>query len=166
MRAVSFYFGAAAAIGGCCAFLLFLSDDSSWDSIRVYFPAHQGHKHGGDVPVPDTKGLRYNDNSLALATSSPNPQWRRLDHRPSSFGTKQLILEPEFATFISKSAPDRNFRRDSFVEVDDDPDRKDIVIGFSGNSFLSQVRSVTLEMDCTNESDDAGTIYESDEHMS
>ena len=158
MRTVS-CFGAAVAIGGCA--VLFLSGDSILDSLRAYFLPRQGHKNG-DVPVPDTK----EHDQLAFSTPSRNPRWRRLDHRPSSFGTKQLILKPEYATYISKSEPDRNFRRDSYVEVDDDPDRKDIVMGFSGNSFLSQVRSVMLEMDCINESDDAGTVYESDEHMS
>ena len=164
MRALS-CFGVAVSIGGFCAVLLYLSGDASLNSPRAYFlPHHQGHKDGAYVPVPDAKGLRYNDD-LALTVPSPDSQWRRLDHLLSSFGTKQLILKPEYALHISKSEPDRNFRRNSNVEVDDDPDRKDIIMGFSGNSFLSQVRSVTLEMDCINESDDAGTVYESDEHM-
>ena len=149
MRAVSFLVAGVAAAG--CYLVLFLARDSSPPFANIpaaagYFLRHQD----GDVPVPDVDGS----------------QWRHLDHRPSSFGTQELVLRPDYATYVSKAEPDTNFRRDPFVEVDDDPDRKDIIIGFSGNSFLSQVKTVVLKMDCINESDDAGTVYESDEHMS
>ena len=142
MRAVSFLVAGVAAAG--CYLVLFLARDSSPPFANIpaaagYFLRHQD----GDVPVPDVDGS----------------QWRRLDHRPSSFGTQELVLRPDYATYVSKAEPDTNFRRDPFVEVDDDPDRKDIIIGFSGNSFLSQVKTVVLKMDCINESDDAGTVY-------
>jgi len=158
MRSPSVLVAAATvAAAGFCSVLFLSSEDDSW--LRAYFL--RDHTHGGDGAVlPDAQGPPMKPPGTNL------DEWRRLDHRPSSFGTQQLVLTPEYATYVSKAEPDRNFRRDDVVEVDDDPDRKDIVIGFSGNSFLSQVRSVTLEMECADESDDGGTVYESEERLS
>ena len=85
--------------------------------------------------------------------------------RKRRLAAKTLTLKPAFATYISKNDPLKNYRTEPTVEVDDDPDRKEIVIGFSGNSFLSQVKSVDLVLDCVDESLEGGTVYESDERI-
>ena len=125
--------------------------------------------HSGGMPVPqiDNSDTSTSETSGVLSPaidnaedSSPNTVRRR-----RRLAAKTVTLRPSFATYISKNYPDNNYRSESTVEVDDDPDRKDIIIGFSGNSFLSQVKSVDLVLDCVNESNDGGTVYESDERI-